>query len=73
MSRTNMSLDPLTQFRINALCMIAKFCPVCNKRKKLFVDKLKMCAECADDQVEAQTGCRFGKSNCKHEDCTKNK
>lgn len=68
----NKPLDLLTKFQINALCMVAKFCSVCNKRKKLFVKELNMCAECADDQVEAHTGCRFGESNCNHSDCVKN-
>lgn len=65
-------LNPLTEFRIHALCMVAKFCPVCNKRKKLFVKEQNMCAECADDKVEAETGCRFGEKNCNHQDCSKN-
>jgi hypothetical protein len=65
------SLDPLTMFQIHALCMVDKYCHVCNKRKKLFVKELNMCAECADDEVEAKTGCRFGEANCNHSDCRK--
>lgn len=34
-------------------------CPRCG-RDMIIIPELKICAECADDQIELDTGCRFG-------------
>lgn len=49
-------------------------CPGCNRREEQTnliweVYGRMVCSECADDQIELETGCRFGMSPCPHEDC----
>lgn len=48
-------------------------CNGCNRRtnalQMILVDSVLMCAECADDKLESDTGCRFGEANCLHPDC----
>lgn len=48
------------------------YCPTC-KRQRIGVDiiaALGKCGECADDETEVKTGCRFGTPDaCNHPDC----
>lgn len=49
-------------------------CPGCHRHfndNELIheVDNKMVCAECKDDQLERETGCRFGEAICNHPDC----
>jgi len=64
-----MAKDPFTEFQISMLCKPSKLCNICNRMTKAHVEELNMCAQCADDQIQRETGCRFGEANCGHVDC----
>ena len=49
--------------------MPAQRCERCRRPRKLFVAERGMCAECCDDVLQLETGCRFGDATCDHEDC----
>lgn len=45
-------------------------CLDCGKSKDVLIKGFGICSQCADDRLEANTGCRFGTpETCHHPDC----
>jgi hypothetical protein len=70
--------DKLEQLKLSlsgakiAASILGLLCTNCGKRPSQAYyrpEEGQLCASCLDDILQLTTGCRYGESNCSHQDC----